>query len=43
MANAHQGFDLTSMYPEQIKPLWMASLRQWYVATYGDRFFYAPP
>ncbi|OAL48010.1 hypothetical protein IQ07DRAFT_623101 [Pyrenochaeta sp. DS3sAY3a] len=37
------GFDLTSMYPEAIKPLWMTSIRKWYVATYGDRFFYAPP
>ncbi|KAH4069891.1 hypothetical protein HBH70_076020 [Parastagonospora nodorum] len=37
------GFDLSGYYPAQIKPLWMTSLREWYVATYGDRFFYNPP
>ncbi|KAF1843429.1 uncharacterized protein K460DRAFT_368330 [Cucurbitaria berberidis CBS 394.84] len=36
-------FDLSAFYPIQIKPLWMGSLREWYVATYGDRFFYNPP
>ncbi|PSN69472.1 hypothetical protein BS50DRAFT_572606 [Corynespora cassiicola Philippines] len=36
-------FDLTSYYPAAIKPLWMTALRDWYVATYADRFFYAPP
>ncbi|KAJ8118231.1 hypothetical protein OPT61_g733 [Boeremia exigua] len=37
------GFDLTGYYPSNIKPLWMGELRAWYVATYGDRFFYNPP
>ncbi|KAF2035090.1 hypothetical protein EK21DRAFT_55047 [Setomelanomma holmii] len=36
-------FDLTAYYPIQIKPLWMGSLREWYISTYGDRFFYNPP
>ncbi|CAO2652869.1 Nn.00g022800.m01.CDS01 [Neocucurbitaria sp. VM-36] len=36
-------FDLTALYPVQIKPLWMGSLREWYVATYADRFFHNPP
>ncbi|KAF2623663.1 hypothetical protein BU25DRAFT_461750 [Macroventuria anomochaeta] len=36
-------FDLTAYYPINIKPLWMGDLRTWYVATYGDRFFYNPP
>ncbi|CAI6337459.1 unnamed protein product [Periconia digitata] len=36
-------FDLTHYYPSPIKPTWMTSLRTWYIATYGDRFFYAPP
>ncbi|KAJ4987863.1 hypothetical protein SVAN01_06593 [Stagonosporopsis vannaccii] len=36
-------FDLTSYYPTNIKPLWMGEVRTWYVATYGDRFFYNPP
>ncbi|KAH7382658.1 transmembrane protein 6/97 [Phaeosphaeria sp. MPI-PUGE-AT-0046c] len=36
-------FDLSGFYPIQIKPLWMSSLREWYIATYGDRFFYNPP
>ncbi|KAF1946921.1 integral membrane protein-like protein [Clathrospora elynae] len=36
-------FDLTAFYPINIKPLWMSSIRTWYIATYGDRFFYNPP
>ncbi|KAF1980236.1 hypothetical protein BU23DRAFT_423745, partial [Bimuria novae-zelandiae CBS 107.79] len=37
-------FDLTSFYPASVKPTWMNDVRTWYVATYGDRFFYdAPP
>ena len=36
-------FDLTAYYPIQIKPLWMSSLRDWYISTYGDRFFYNAP
>ncbi|KAF2442925.1 hypothetical protein P171DRAFT_455854 [Karstenula rhodostoma CBS 690.94] len=37
-------FDLTSYYPVAVKPSWMTDVRTWYVATYGDRFFYnAPP
>ncbi|KAL6710984.1 hypothetical protein ACN47E_006859 [Coniothyrium glycines] len=36
-------FDLTAFYPTHLKPLWMSTLREWYVATYSDRFFYAPP
>ncbi|KAL5119137.1 hypothetical protein ACEQ8H_002844 [Pleosporales sp. CAS-2024a] len=36
-------FDLTPYYPDQIKPRWMTALRAWYIATYADRFFYAPP
>jgi hypothetical protein len=41
--NTPPGFDLTAYYPLQIKPLWMSSVREWYIATYGDRFFYKPP
>ncbi|EMD64759.1 hypothetical protein GGP41_002968 [Bipolaris sorokiniana] len=36
-------FDLTGFYPLSIKPTWMTTVREWYVATYGDRFFYATP
>ncbi|KAF2242840.1 hypothetical protein BU26DRAFT_493577 [Trematosphaeria pertusa] len=36
-------FDLTSYYPASLKPLWMSSIRTWYIATYGDRFFFSPP
>ncbi|KAL6173457.1 hypothetical protein ACJQWK_01007 [Exserohilum turcicum] len=36
-------FDLSGFYPVQIKPLWMSSLRDWYIETYGDRFFYKTP
>ncbi|KAF3052900.1 hypothetical protein E8E11_011422 [Didymella keratinophila] len=36
-------FDLTAYYPINFKPLWMTDLRTFYVSTYGDRFFYAPP
>ncbi|KAI8931205.1 hypothetical protein NX059_011554 [Plenodomus lindquistii] len=36
-------FDLTAFYPTSIKPTWMTTLREFYVATYGDRFFYNPP
>ncbi|KAH8729032.1 transmembrane protein 6/97 [Phaeosphaeriaceae sp. PMI808] len=32
-------FDLSSLYPASIKPLWMDSIRVWYFETYGDRFF----
>ncbi|KAF2877660.1 hypothetical protein BDV95DRAFT_559758 [Massariosphaeria phaeospora] len=37
------GFDLTHYYPAAVKPGWMTGVRTWYVATYGDRFFYNPP
>ncbi|KAH9869047.1 hypothetical protein J1614_008124, partial [Plenodomus biglobosus] len=36
-------FDLSTFYPASIKPVWMTTLREFYVATYGDRFFYNPP
>jgi hypothetical protein len=36
-------FDLTAYYPTAVKPIWMTSIRNWYISTYGDRFFYAPP
>ena len=41
--NSTTAFDLTAYYPIQIKPLWMSSLRDWYISTYGDRFFYNAP
>lgn len=43
MLKTPPAFDLTAYYPLQIKPLWMSSVREWYIATYGDRFFYNPP
>lgn len=43
ITNDFPAFDLTAYYPINIKPLWMFSIRSWYVATYGDRFFYNPP
>ncbi|KAH7120944.1 integral membrane protein-like protein [Dendryphion nanum] len=36
-------FDLTHYYPAAIKPTWMDSVRTWYVATHGDRFFKPNP
>ncbi|KAL5394492.1 hypothetical protein PMIN06_002386 [Paraphaeosphaeria minitans] len=36
-------FDLTSYYPVAVKPGWITDVRTWYVATYGDRFFYNAP
>ncbi|PVH93623.1 integral membrane protein-like protein [Periconia macrospinosa] len=36
-------FDLTHYYPTSLKPTFMTSLREWYIATYNDRFFYNPP
>ncbi|KAJ4291846.1 hypothetical protein N0V90_009742 [Kalmusia sp. IMI 367209] len=42
-ANKTLAFDLTAFYPTTIKPAWMSDIRTWYVATYGDRFFYNPP
>ncbi|KAF2271278.1 uncharacterized protein EI97DRAFT_437981 [Westerdykella ornata] len=36
-------FDLTALYPEAIRFQWMTDVRTWYIATYGDRFFYSPP
>ncbi|OCL02605.1 hypothetical protein AOQ84DRAFT_327175 [Glonium stellatum] len=35
--------DLSPMYPEAIKPVWMTSLREWYIVTYQDQFFVRPP
>jgi hypothetical protein len=42
-ANQHSAFDLTSYYPAAVKLSWMTDIRTWYVATYGDRFFYNAP
>ncbi|OAG01550.1 uncharacterized protein CC84DRAFT_1167755 [Paraphaeosphaeria sporulosa] len=36
-------FDLTSYYPVAVKPGWMTDVRTWYIATFGDRFFYNAP
>ncbi|KAF2844583.1 hypothetical protein T440DRAFT_315390 [Plenodomus tracheiphilus IPT5] len=36
-------FDLTAFYPSSLKPLWMTTIREFHVTTYGDRFFYNPP
>lgn len=41
--NQATAFDLTAYYPAVIKPAWMAQVRDWYVSTYGDRFFFNPP
>ncbi|CBX90889.1 hypothetical protein IAQ61_002359, partial [Plenodomus lingam] len=36
-------FDLTGFYPANLKPQWMTTIREFYITTYGDRFFYNPP
>ncbi|PNS21723.1 hypothetical protein CAC42_1577 [Sphaceloma murrayae] len=35
--------DLHPLWPASIRPAYMDSLRQWYVTTYRDQFFVAPP
>ncbi|KAF2137992.1 uncharacterized protein K452DRAFT_256741 [Aplosporella prunicola CBS 121167] len=35
--------DLTPLYPESMKPVFMMSLRKYYIDTYQDQFFIAPP
>ncbi|KAM0718538.1 hypothetical protein Q7P37_005608 [Cladosporium fusiforme] len=35
--------DLAPLYPESLKPAFITSLREFYIATYADRFFTQPP
>jgi len=35
--------DLTPMYPLALKPQFLTTLRTWYITTYQDQFFTAPP
>jgi hypothetical protein len=35
--------DLYQFYPPPFRPEWMIQLRTYYIATYKDRFFTAPP
>ncbi|KKY21771.1 putative integral membrane protein [Diplodia seriata] len=35
--------DVLPVYPEWMKPEPLLVLRQWYIDTYQDRFFSAPP
>jgi len=35
--------DFSSLYPAAIKPAFLDDIRNWYIATYSDRFFTHPP
>lgn len=37
------GVDLAPIYPEAFKPQFITTLREFYIATYADRFFTQPP
>jgi len=35
--------DLYPLWPVQIRPAYMDTLRKWYITTYRDQFFVSPP
>ncbi|OCK79314.1 hypothetical protein K432DRAFT_383163 [Lepidopterella palustris CBS 459.81] len=35
--------DLTPLYPSSVKPAFMLAIREFYITTYRDQFFVAPP
>jgi hypothetical protein len=37
------GVDLGSLYPSNLKPAFITSIREFYITTYADRFFSHPP
>jgi len=43
LLTSYKGVDLTPLYPTSVKPQFMDDLRKWYIATYSDQFFVAPP
>jgi hypothetical protein len=37
------GVDLAPLYPDSIRPTFITKLREFYITTFRDQFFIAPP
>jgi hypothetical protein len=37
------GVDLAPLYPDSLRPAFITELRKYYIATFRDQFFIAPP